>query len=134
LKKQLTIEDVNSNEILLSNSVNKGASKRFYCSVWCDVKRSELEQETLECEYRSLDIEFEYHQKLVKPEINVICQRQEMDLLMLSTEERTRVLMGYKTCNKKIAVNQDFFDEAEKIANQNLEEMLMDKTNFGISI
>jgi hypothetical protein len=117
LEKQLKIEDMNSNEILLSNSVKHDASKRFYCSVWCDVKRSDLEQETLEREYRSLDIEFEYHQKLIKLEANVICQGQEMNLLMLPTVERTRVFMDYKTCNKKIAINQDFLDEAEKITN-----------------
>jgi hypothetical protein len=64
---------------------------------------------------------------LVKPEVDIKCQGQKIDLSMLFTEGRTRILMGCKTCNKKTAANQDFFDETEKVTNQNYKRRLMAK-------
>jgi hypothetical protein len=75
-------------------------------------------------------MKFDYIQKLVKPEVNVMSGGQKMDLSKLFTEGRTGILMGCISAIANVAVNQDFIEEAENIANLISGKTLMDKNQF----
>jgi hypothetical protein len=72
--------------MLLENSVKQDTTEITFCGARNDIDELKLEQGILSHEYRSFDVKFDYFQKLVKPEVNVISQGQKTDLLKLSTE------------------------------------------------
>jgi hypothetical protein len=93
-----------------------------------DKMRSELD--ILKRKYRSLGFGFDYYRELVKPEVVVIIQGQEVNLLDLSTEGRTRILMGCILLDKETTINQGSVVEAESKTNLFDEKTLMDKAQL----
>jgi hypothetical protein len=96
-----------------------------------DVNKQFTMQLMLIQQYRSFVDIINHPLKLVIPEVGATSQGQELDLLILSTESRKGILMGYSLFkNKEIPVNQNSLTEAEKCANQKYGKALMDKNQL----
>jgi hypothetical protein len=76
------------------DAVSKNEQVMFMGAVCYNVNNFKLELMVLECEFRNLMTEVDYYTKLSRTEVEVIRRGQEVDLKLLSSEERIRILMG----------------------------------------